>query len=120
MFYAPRFGLYGVRFHEPGNDHGSGGFGVKSIYVDGVDARVVGDRIPGVGTAGDIFLQLQFPLHSGRIAGIPGRIAISIMGLVVAALSITGVVIWARKRRARIASHPREERGEPARADAVA
>ena len=31
-----------------------------------------------------------------------GRILISIMGLVVAALSVTGVVIWWRKRRARV------------------
>jgi uncharacterized iron-regulated membrane protein len=34
--------------------------------------------------------------------GLFGRILISIMGLVVAALSVTGIVIWWRKRRARI------------------
>jgi uncharacterized iron-regulated membrane protein len=54
------------------------------------------------GTAGDIFLQVQFPLHSGRIAGLPGRILISAMGLAVAILSVTGVVIWLRKRSARL------------------
>ncbi|WP_038382710.1 PepSY domain-containing protein, partial [Bradyrhizobium elkanii] len=59
-------------------------------------------RLPWVGTAADVFVQMQFPLHSGRIAGLPGRILISLMGLVVAALSVTGVVIWWRKRRARI------------------
>ena len=47
-------------------------------------------------------MQAQFPLHSGRIVGLFGRILISIMGLVVAALSVTGVVIWWRKRRARV------------------
>ena len=57
--------------------------------------------IPGTGSAGDIFLQAQFPLHSGRILGLPGRILISAMGLVVAMLSATGLVIWLRKRRAR-------------------
>ena len=61
-----------------------------------------GARLPWVGTAADIFVQAQFPLHSGRIVGLPGRILISIMGLVVAALSVTGVVIWWRKRRARV------------------
>jgi len=54
--------------------------------------------IPGTGTAGDMFLQLQFPLHSGRIAGVPGRIFISFMGLVVAGLSVTGIVIWLKRR----------------------
>ena len=58
--------------------------------------------MPWNGTAADIFVQAQFPLHSGRILGLPGRILISVMGLVVAALSVTGVVIWWRKRRARV------------------
>ena len=61
-----------------------------------------GGRVPWEGTAADIFMQLQFPLHSGRIAGIPGRIFLSFMGLVVALLSITGIVIWFKKRAARI------------------
>lgn len=57
----------------------------------------------GEGTAGDIFLQLQFPLHSGEIAGLAGRIVICVTGILVAALSVTGVLVWARKRRARAA-----------------
>jgi uncharacterized iron-regulated membrane protein len=57
--------------------------------------------VAGEGTAGDIFVQLQFPLHSGEIAGLAGRIVISISGILVAVLSITGVLIWARKWRAR-------------------
>jgi outer membrane receptor for ferric coprogen and ferric-rhodotorulic acid len=39
-------------------------------------------------------------LHSGRIIGIPGHILISIIGLTVAMFSVTGVVIWLRKKRA--------------------
>ncbi len=97
-FYNARYGIYGVRFFQPGEDHGSGGFGVKQLYFDGADGTFLGERIPSGGTAGDILLQLQFPLHSGRIAGVPGRIFISLMGLVVAGLSITGVVIWLKRR----------------------
>ncbi|BCA56549.1 conserved membrane protein of unknown function [Nitrospira sp. KM1] len=100
--YNARYGIYQVRFFQPENDHGSGGFGVRRLYFDGSDGAYLGEHIPGSGTAGDIFLQLQFPLHSGRIAGIPGRIFISLMGLVVAGLSVTGVVIWL-KRHGRLA-----------------
>jgi uncharacterized iron-regulated membrane protein len=57
--------------------------------------------IPGEGSAGDIFLQAQFPLHSGRIFGVAGRVAVSILGLAVAVLSATGVIIWARRRKRR-------------------
>jgi uncharacterized iron-regulated membrane protein len=101
-FYAPNFGIYGVRFFHPGDDHGAAGVGPAILYYDGLDGRYLGDRIPWRGTAADIFLQAQFPVHSGRILGLPGRILVSIMGLVVAALSVTGVVIWHRKRRARV------------------
>jgi uncharacterized iron-regulated membrane protein len=95
--YNAHYGIYGVRFFQPGNDHGSGGFGVKQLYYDGIDGTFLGERVPGTGTAGDIFLQVQFPLHSGRIAGIPGRIMVSSLGLLVVTLSVTGVVIWLKR-----------------------
>ncbi|WP_179506826.1 MULTISPECIES: PepSY-associated TM helix domain-containing protein [unclassified Sphingomonas] len=101
VFYAQAYGIYGVAFHEPGGDHGAAGVGPPYLYYDGADGRLLGDRQPWKGTAADIFVQAQFPLHSGRILGLPGRILISAMGLVVAALSVTGLVIWWRKRAAR-------------------
>jgi uncharacterized iron-regulated membrane protein len=101
LFYAPGYGVYGAMFFHPGDDHGAAGVGPARLYFDGGDGRLLGDRQPWKGTVADIFVQAQFPLHSGRILGLPGRILISIMGLVVAALSVTGVVIWSRKRRAR-------------------
>jgi uncharacterized iron-regulated membrane protein len=102
LFYGAAHGVYAAAFFHPGEDHGTGGVGPAQLYYDSEDGRPIGDRVPWVGTAADIFVQMQFPLHSGRIVGLPGRILISIMGLVVAALSVTGVVIWWRKRRARV------------------
>lgn len=101
VFYSPEFGLYGVGFFEAGNDHGDGGLGNPWLYFDGKDGSPAGENIPGTGSAGDIFMQAQFPLHSGRIIGLPGRILVSLMGAVVAMLSITGIVIWLRKRQSR-------------------
>ncbi|SFJ83089.1 PepSY domain-containing protein [Caulobacter sp. UNC279MFTsu5.1] len=100
-FYSPDYGIYGVAFHEPGGDHGAAGVGPPYLYYDGRTGGLVGVSQPWKGTAADIFVQAQFPLHSGRILGVPGRILISLTGVVVAALSVTGVVIWLKKRRAR-------------------
>ena len=50
---------------------------------------------------GERFYRLRYPIHGGRIAGLPGRIAIAALGLAIAGLSLTGVYIWWRKRRAR-------------------
>ncbi len=98
IFYVPEFGIYGVTFFEPGHEHGDIGLGNPSLYFDGKDGSPAGAKVPGTGSAGDIFMQAQFPLHSGRILGLPGRIFISVMGLLVAMLSVTGVIIWQKKR----------------------
>jgi uncharacterized iron-regulated membrane protein len=99
--YSPGYGVYSVSFYEPGDDHGAAGVGPPTLHYDGRDGRLLDDELPWAGTAADIFVQAQFPLHSGRILGLPGRILVSAMGLVVAALSVTGVVIWLRKGAAR-------------------
>ena len=101
VFYSTGFGVYGVQFFHPGGDHGAAGVGPSNLYFDGEDGRLIGERLPWHGTAADIFVQSQFPLHSGRILGLPGRILISAMGLVVAMLSVTGAYVWWRKRRSR-------------------
>ncbi len=102
IFYAAEYGIYGVTFHEPDDDHAEFGLGNPWLYFDGQNGAYLGDKVPGNGSAGDIFLDAQFPLHSGRILGLPGRILISLLGLAVAALSVTGIVIWLKKRRARM------------------
>ena len=98
VFYAEHFGVYGVGFYHPGDGHGAAGVGPPVLYFDAGDGQYLGDRQPWKGTAADIFVQAQFPLHSGRILGLPGRILVSVMGLGTAILSITGVIIWWRKR----------------------
>lgn len=102
VFYSTAYGVYSVQFFHPGGDHGAAGVGPARLFFDGEDGRLLGERLPWQGTAADIFVQAQFPVHSGRILGLPGRILISAMGLVVAMLSVTGAYVWWRKRRSRV------------------
>src|SRR5690606_34424949 len=101
IYYGGGYDFYNVSFFDPANEMGASGMGLSNLYIDGQDGSVLGQYRPWHGTTADIFVQLQLPLHSGRILGMPGRIMMSIMGLVVVLLSITGVIVWARKRRAR-------------------
>jgi uncharacterized iron-regulated membrane protein len=111
LFYAPHYGVFAAKYSTSLDDRTATGVPHPRIFFDGQTGRALGERLPWTGTAADIFVQAQFPLHSGRILGFPGRILVSVMGLVVAALSVTGVVIWHRKRRARLAGHRQSCRG---------
>jgi len=118
LLYSSLTGRYGVGFFEPGHDHGDGGLGNPWIYLDASTGIVAQAVVPGEGSAGDIFMQAMFPLHSGRILGFGGRVLMSLMGLAVATFSVTGVLLWARKRKARLhaRAQARVPRGGPATA----
>ncbi len=101
LFTSTTFGIVGVGFYNVANSHGDGGLGNPWLYFDARTGAAAGADVPGTGSAGDIFMQSMFPLHSGRIIGTTGRVLMSIMGVLIAMLCVTGVLIWARKRRAR-------------------
>jgi len=52
------------------------------------------------GTAGDVFMGWQWPLHSGTILGLTGRILVFLSGLACAVLPVTGFIRWMHKRSA--------------------
>jgi uncharacterized iron-regulated membrane protein len=107
IYYGGDYAFYNVSFFDPADEMGAMGMGLSNLYIDAKDGRVLGEYRPWKGTAADVFVQLQLPLHSGRLLGLPGRILMSFMGVMVALLSVTGLVIWARKRRARrLAARP--------------
>lgn len=99
IYYGGNYAFYNVSFFDPADEMGAMGMGLSNLYIDAKDGRVLGEYRPWKGTAADVFVQLQLPLHSGRLLGMPGRILMSFMGVMVAMLSVTGIVIWARKRR---------------------
>ena len=101
IYYGGDFAFYNVSFFDPADESGAMGMGLSNLYIDAKDGSVLGEYRPWQGTAADVFVQLQLPLHSGRLLGLPGRILMSFMGLMVAMLSVTGIVIWSRKRRSR-------------------
>ncbi|AOI80056.1 PepSY-associated TM helix domain-containing protein [Burkholderia sp. NRF60-BP8] len=102
LLFAPAMNAYAVGFFMPGNDHGDVGLGNAWLYWNVVTGKPVAAQVPGRGSAGDLFMQAQFPLHSGRIAGVAGRVAVSVLGIVIAMLSVTGICIWVKKRSARV------------------
>lgn len=86
----------------------AGGFvGRRTIKLDQYSGEVlhVGDPLRSSG--GDVFIQWQWPLHSGYFFGMTGRILVFICGLLCPIIFVTGVIRWLQKRRARRISKER-------------
>ncbi|MCH8686562.1 PepSY-associated TM helix domain-containing protein [Pedomonas mirosovicensis] len=97
LYNAAELGVYGVGF---GTEAGPG-IGASWVFVDSRTGETIDVVAATGGTAGDIFMRMQLALHSGTIAGLPTKILAAAAGVLTATLSVTGVILWARKRRAR-------------------
>lgn len=75
--------------------------GQTAAFVDGASGALIGSEIPTGEAAGDTVTTWLTTLHMAHIWGLPFRIVVTVMGLAVAVLSVTGVIIWWKKRAAR-------------------
>jgi len=73
----------------------------RAHHIAGVD-RYTGETIilseAGAELSGDAFMEWFLPVHSGEIWGPFREILYSLLGLVLCALSITGIIMWQQRR----------------------
>lgn len=79
----------------------------RHVWIDQYSGAVRYVQDPHRGTAGDKFVEWQFPLHTGEAFGLPGRILGCIAGLVPTVLYVTGFIRWRQKARAKRRSYAR-------------
>lgn len=106
LAYVPQLGLYvyDVRSSlDVMRTHG-----VTRIVFDGDSGEFRGRWLPSGGAAGDTIRSWITLIHraavGGALGGWPIKLLMSAAGIMVGVLSVTGVWIWARKRRARALS----------------
>jgi uncharacterized iron-regulated membrane protein len=75
--------------------------GRAELWLHPADASLIEARRHGEASAAEAYLAWQLPLHNGRVLGLPGRIAVCVLGFVPLLLAVTGALIWWRKRHAR-------------------
>ena len=105
--YDPAKGLYSYTVKS---DYDMSKFGRTILWLDGISGAFVGLYLPTGQKAGDTITYWLQDLHMAHVWGLPFQIFVCLMGLVVAMLSITGVYIWLKKRRARCLSKERKIR----------
>lgn len=95
--YSQKQNLYRISFDE--RDPNSWfKYKREQVFFDGDNGELKAIWGHSNSTPGDKFNSWQFPLHTGQMFGLPGRIIILLTGLLTAVLSVTGVVIWYKKK----------------------
>jgi uncharacterized iron-regulated membrane protein len=75
--------------------------GYRDFAVDQYSGDILKIYDRGTGSVGDVFLDWQWPLHSGKAFGWTGRMLVFLSGLACPVLYMTGVIRWLQKRKAR-------------------
>lgn len=78
------------------------GPGATRISIDAGDASVLRVIDPQRARGGDHFLGWMFPLHTGEAFGLPGRLVVSLLGLLPLAFFMTGLVIWVKLHKKKL------------------
>ena len=106
--YIPEKGAfwYSVTSDRDITDAGGGTF----LVFDGMTGKLLGLSLPTGQNAGATLHNWIFALHMAIIWGLPFKVFVCLVGIITAMLSITGVYIWLKKRRARSLSQERRVR----------
>jgi uncharacterized iron-regulated membrane protein len=73
----------------------------SKVWIDQYSGKVLAFEDPNRFTAGETFLNVMWPLHSGEAFGFAGRVLWSIVGVMPLVLYVTGLIRWLQKRKAK-------------------
>ena len=90
-------------------------FGETWVYVDATDGALLGHHLPTGEAAGNTVTTWLTSLHIAAVGGGGYRGVATVLGLVVTLLSVTGVMIWWRKREVTLSRMPNRSTGPRSR-----
>ena len=73
-------------------------FGETWVYVDATDGALLGHYLPTGEAAGNTVTTWLTSLHIAAVGGVGYRVIATVLGVAVIVLSVTGVMVWWRKR----------------------
>lgn len=76
-------------------------WGTTRLFFSAKDGAFLHFMLPSGQHAGNTVTNWLYALHMGNVFGLPYRIFVCVLGLAIVMVSVTGVVIWLKKRRAR-------------------
>lgn len=94
-----RRGLYAYMVHSNADIRSD--TGNTGLLIDPATGDIRGHWLPQGDRSGNTFSNWIGALHMGQVFGLPWRIFLAVLGVLVSVLTVTGIVIWWKKRAAR-------------------
>ena len=88
--------------------------GLTQIAFDGDTGALISLDLPTGEHSGNTVTYWLRALHMADVFGLPYRIFVCVLGLIITMLSVTGVYIWWKKRKARLHRCAATPQGAPA------
>jgi uncharacterized iron-regulated membrane protein len=108
LVHDPRRGPHGAwRYQVRSSRDIRDRWGSTQVFFDADTGELQQVWLPTGAAAGDTIRTWLTSLHMAALWGTPFRLFMTGMGLTVVLLSVTGVVVWARKRQGRVAVRAR-------------
>lgn len=98
--YSPENGVYSYSFTSERDFTDEGGR--SSVTFNARDGQLLHVDLPAGENGANTFTNWIMALHMGMVFGLPYRIFVTLIGVLVTMLSVTGVIIWMKKRTGRI------------------
>lgn len=108
IFYLDR--EHGRYFYTVRSSADIGKYGSTEVSFDAVNGQLLSTNIPGSEQLGETLTHWLIWLHTAAVFGTFMQVFVCLMGLLIVALSITGVFIWLRKRKSSHLAHSRQAR----------
>jgi uncharacterized iron-regulated membrane protein len=89
---------YRIRVLQPGESRRV--FGTTTLFIGAHSGRVIGDFDALAAPPPRRFMDTLFPVHTGELAGAPGRLLIVAIGVWLLAMIALGLSLWATRRAA--------------------
>lgn len=86
--------------------------GNTAVLIDADTGQALGRWLPTGGPAGNTVSNWLGALHMAHVFGRPYQVFVALTGMLTAVLTVTGVLVWLRKRRARHARPPGRPSGQ--------
>ena len=100
-FPVDKTDVFRVGLHSPHELTGSGYAASERLWVEQYTGEILAERDWQTFTPADKVLSAMMVLHNGQGLGMPGRMAVCLVGFTLPVLYITAIRSWLMKRRAR-------------------